>query len=377
MAGIIILAWCVGIWALTVPGSFAVFEASAAAGNGYPEGDCNTNGIPDETEILEGLVPDCNSNGLPDECDLDDGTSEDCNTNGIPDECDIADGTSFDCNENGIPDECEIEAYRDIELVVIFDTSGSMYDEIEALCTTMNTVIASLEMQGATVTSEILSIVSAGIAAASDNDGVPRQLKGYCWEGSVTNYYGATTPGLTDVVDHVEDWGSAVAVVAAEKDWSAGARRIIIPLSDEGPLAGGSSWTPGDQQVIDEAAAIALANDVVVSPIIGSPYHQWIIDLGEQLATNSAQGGIALPSSAEDIASTLTQIILAGTINWNDCNLNEVPDECDIRYGTSLDENTNGVPDECEIDCNENGIADTMEILIGSSQDCDENGGTR
>jgi hypothetical protein len=31
-----------------------------------------------------------------------------------------------------------------------------------------------------------------------------------------------------------------------------------------------------------------------------------------------------------------------------DCNNNMTPDACDIRYGTSADENGNGVPDECE-----------------------------
>lgn len=32
----------------------------------------------------------------------------------------------------------------------------------------------------------------------------------------------------------------------------------------------------------------------------------------------------------------------------NDCNINQVPDECDITAGTSLDVNHNGIPDECE-----------------------------
>jgi hypothetical protein len=32
-----------------------------------------------------------------------------------------------------------------------------------------------------------------------------------------------------------------------------------------------------------------------------------------------------------------------------DCNLNQIPDDCDINNGSSLDTNTNGVPDECEV----------------------------
>ncbi len=32
----------------------------------------------------------------------------DCNTNGVPDECDITEGLSRDCNKNGLPDDCEV-----------------------------------------------------------------------------------------------------------------------------------------------------------------------------------------------------------------------------------------------------------------------------
>jgi hypothetical protein len=52
-------------------------------------------------------IVDCNGNGIPDHCDLLIGSAVDCNGNGVPDECDIADGTSDDCNGNGVPDECE------------------------------------------------------------------------------------------------------------------------------------------------------------------------------------------------------------------------------------------------------------------------------
>ena len=44
----------------------------------------------------------------------------------------------------------------------------------------------------------------------------------------------------------------------------------------------------------------------------------------------------------------------------NDCNTNDVLDECDIADGTSTDCNENGIPDECEPneDCNNNGAQD-------------------
>lgn len=40
--------------------------------------------------------------------------SPDCNTNGIPDESDITAGNSMDCNGNGIPDECDLLVYGDL-----------------------------------------------------------------------------------------------------------------------------------------------------------------------------------------------------------------------------------------------------------------------
>ncbi|MCH7703107.1 MAG: VCBS repeat-containing protein [Planctomycetes bacterium] len=60
-----------------------------------------------------------------------------------------------------------------------------------------------------------------------------------------------------------------------------------------------------------------------------------------------------------------------------DCNENDVPDECDIAEGTSVDCNANLIPDECEPeepDCNDNGIADSCDIAQGTSQDCTANG---
>ncbi len=102
--------------------------------------DCNKNGIADPNDISAGTSDDCNGNGVPDDCDVDGGNSpdangdsipdecitgsdcnsngiddavdlftnesDDCNNNTIPDECDIAEGTSRDCNNTLVPDEC-------------------------------------------------------------------------------------------------------------------------------------------------------------------------------------------------------------------------------------------------------------------------------
>ena len=74
----------------------------------------------------------------------------------------------------------------------------------------------------------------------------------------------------------------------------------------------------------------------------------------------------------------------------NDCNANEVPDDCepdcngngvadgcDITAGTSLDCQPDGVPDECQLegdDCNSNGVPDACDLASGSSDDYDVDG---
>lgn len=46
-----------------------------------------------------------------------------------------------------------------------------------------------------------------------------------------------------------------------------------------------------------------------------------------------------------------------------DCNDNNIPDECDIRDGTSRDCQANGVPDECEVmgDFDNNGVVNLID----------------
>ncbi len=57
-----------------------------------------------------------------------------------------------------------------------------------------------------------------------------------------------------------------------------------------------------------------------------------------------------------------------------DCNVNEMPDSCDIASGTSQDTDSNGVPDECQVDCNGNGTYDRLDIYpFGASLDCNCN----
>ena len=63
-------------------------------------------------------------------------------------------------------------------------------------------------------------------------------------------------------------------------------------------------------------------------------------------------------------------------VNGMDCNGNDIPDECDIASGFSEDCNLNELPDECDIelgyspDCNINNIPDECDLASGASEDC-------
>jgi hypothetical protein len=58
---------------------------------------------------------------------------------------------------------------------------------------------------------------------------------------------------------------------------------------------------------------------------------------------------------------------------YADCNHNGMPDACDIDDGTSEDLNGDGLPDECEVDCDGDGVFDYVELEDGTSEDCDGN----
>ncbi|NOT02408.1 MAG: hypothetical protein HOP29_17525 [Phycisphaerales bacterium] len=60
----------------------------------------------------------------------------------------------------------------------------------------------------------------------------------------------------------------------------------------------------------------------------------------------------------------------------NDCNANQIPDECDIAGGLGSDCDGNGRLDDCEAitDCNDNSVADACDVANGTSADCQSNG---
>jgi hypothetical protein len=313
---------------------------------GGPGADCDGNGVRDLCDIALGNAPDCNFNSVPDDCDLDSGFSDDCNLDGVPDDCPF-------CPQ--------------VELVFLMDTSTSMTDEGAALCSSIDAVIAYLGAAGIDLLATKLGIWDTpGGQFACLESSVPDEF-GTVVPGSPPpgNEFLGDCPGGSEVGQ--EDWGRAISVVAGVKPWLAGTLRLIVPLSDEGPWCG-DPITVQDQDSIDHAITIALANDVIVSPVTGTGSSSGVIALAQQIA--DATGGLQFNSTepADDIAEAIRNLVLDACFAASDCNGNGTLDSCDIDDNTSDDDNGNGIPDECECPADldgdgQVGVTDFLDLL--------------
>ncbi|MHC4947129.1 MAG: hypothetical protein ACYTG1_02550, partial [Planctomycetota bacterium] len=296
-----------------------------------PDDDCNGNGVLDLCEIEQGLVPDCNGNGIPDACDL-------------------ASGFSADCDGNGIPDECPA-CPLGVDVVFVMDTSDSMLSEGEALCTSIGQVLGGLADAGIQ-TWETLAEIPDGVE-------VPACHVFSCLLDDVVTLYGTAVPGAPPpgletlgacpggIEVGCEDWGLAVAILAARHPWQPDAVRLIVPLSDEGAWCGDPS-TAIDTDSIDHAITVASAYGVICSPITGNGSSGSVIAQAQALAAGTGGEHFSSTVPVNDIAQAIRDLVLDACTSAVDCNGNGVPDPCDIAAGTSLDTDGDGVPDECE-----------------------------
>jgi hypothetical protein len=335
--------------------------------------DCDGNTLPDVCDIVpEG---DCNANGLPDDCDIA-GASTDCNHNLLPDECDIAVGTSEDCNLDGFPDECPHCPGTDVEVAFVMDQSDSMDDEGEALCRSISQIAEDLEadLSLTDVHTELLGIPYPGTGIYG------------CLTESVAGLYGTTVPGSPPPGNEIlgdcpgglqsptEDWGRAVSVVSGFKPWAPDSVRLVVPLSDEGPWCGNPVSDPGvDRDSIVHAIWAAQTWGVAVSPVTCSGSPGSMVGMAQLIADSTGGQRFSSSQPAEDLAEGIKQVIYHACDAVQDCNHNDVPDECELDAGTLHDCDLNGVPDSCEEDCNGNGYLDSCDLSWGTSFDLNLN----
>jgi hypothetical protein len=183
---------------------------------------------------------------------------------------------------------------RGVDVVVILDTSGPMLDGFDKFCESFSRDVAALQQRNFDLQVTILGIT-----------------KPYaCARDTVRSISGST-------VASDNDWGAAVADVAARQPWRADALRLIVPLSNRGPALGDPVDDPGaDRDAIRKAIGAAQANRVVVLPVLGAPDRSTQPDdrsnlerLAQDLAQATGGQAIALSSNAADPTQDIFRVI--------------------------------------------------------------------
>jgi hypothetical protein len=323
----------------------------------YAGGDCNGDLIPDGCQIASGLEVDCDGNGQPDVCQLAendcdgngvlDSCDPDCNGNGIPDACDISAGTSADCQEDGTPDECQISILGNIRYDVFgwgflaFRTDVTQMVWLQRFdATEDNTLIEAIEVELGNAPEG--QPIRACIWNDPNGDGNPEDAQ-LVW--SIVDKFTNTTE-----LKRIEVPGVGVGDRNASFFVGFSMEVSIDPFTGDFPASYDIFGDPDGSR----------------SWLIGSDFP---IDLND-LSSGAAEFGLIV----ETYDITGNWVIRVDTsAPGNDCNGNDIPDDCDILEGTSSDLDGDGIPDECG-DCNQNGILDGFEILDGTATDCDGDG---
>lgn len=242
-----------------------------------------------------------------------------------------------DCNGDGVPDPCP--QCPPIDVVFVLDTSGSMSDEIDALC--------------ATIQGTVDKLLAADVGANSTIYGIS-DTSFQCTKSSVFQELGAAIPDppqgfqpIGSCGDGSEDWGAATAVVSVHHPWTPGALRLVVPISDEGPACG-DPINEEDSRAITAAIEVANANGVIVSPISGTDSSEEVIALAKQLALGTGGQWSLSADPALDIATSVVLSVLKACTKVNDCNGNGLPDSCDLASGALVDLDGNGIGDACQ-----------------------------
>ncbi len=247
-----------------------------------------------------------------------------------------------DCNNNGVDDAVGLVTCPTANVVFLIDTSESTNPDVRQVCAAIRVALDEL---GPSVNAEILEIGPQNLGLCLGPNGAE------CCTGTVPGEYGSSAVGLCEVLGDcsggqgdLEDWGTATAIVAANKTWGTGTR-IIIPFSDEGPRCGGTQNQQADHDVIENVIAFVRTNHVIVAPMVTTEF----VPIARVLADGGAPTGRVLDITSDTLATDLVDFI-ESTCPL-DCNANNVPDSCDIADFTSLDADRNGIPDECGACC--------------------------
>lgn len=107
----------------------------------------------------------------------------------------------------------------------------------------------------------------------------------------------------------------------------------------------GATSNTGQAYIFRNSGASWIQESILTGPIIAEDQFGYSVSISNGVSMVGAwlsdNAGPVVDGGSVYIGTT------GGAIT--DCNLNLVPDACDIAAGTSLDVNVNGIPDECEV----------------------------
>ncbi len=287
---------------------------------------------------------DCNGNDVIDSDDLANGTSTDHNNNFAPDECDIAGGTSLDCNHNGIPDEVETG---------VFAPPDYYWDDgIHELRIGVEDGGDLAWLNRFTVEQGRETVLSVNVVFGNMPAGRPAMV--YIWSDPDGDGSPADAGVIASAPTVVANPGTDVYNV------------VDVPDTFIGPA--GTSFFAG---VImhHQTGEFPVSLDITS----WQPMRSWLaIDIqGSIDPSNLGSAEFLFTSDQVSIDSTyMVRLSVAPLITPVDCNVNSVPDDCDIASGTSDDTNGDGIPDECPVPCPWDldgsqvvGITDLLDLL--------------
>ena len=198
------------------------------------------------------------------------------------------------------PDEEEVFGQCGaVDIVIAMDTSGSMDDEAEALCTQINRVVGRMQARGL----QGARAFKWGIIQDKNDPEFASTGQFSCLDDHIQRVFSdPVVPGTEDdrlttvELEGDEDWADAVSIVAhlgsGDRNpgfqWRTDAVKIIVPISDEGPSQGDPSDEPDDAAAIDNAIAQANANQVIVSPLIANDAEPTTAELGRRLGEQTS-----------------------------------------------------------------------------------------
>lgn len=117
---------------------------------------------------------------------------------------------------------------------------------------------------------------------------------------------------------------------------------VLTEIAREG---GSLEVAPGDVRTISTLSILTNENGIVNRQFAFNDFGHVVF---QSVFTDGTQGvfvasvGTTFPDCNNDAAPD------SGQLARNDCNVNQMPDDCDIALGTSSDCNGNGIPDSCE-----------------------------